>query len=111
MVPVARIPADEDPFAAIGDPTRRRILDLLAGGERPVKDLVAACSISQPSVSEHLRILRAVGLVATREAGRMRLYRLVPERMKEIADWVATYSRFWEKRLDGLRAYLDRPVE
>lgn len=111
MFSMPRVPAEVDVFAAIADPTRRRILDLLADGERPVKHLVAACAISQPSVSEHLRILRRVGLVAARDVGRMRMYSLVPARMKEIADWVATYSRFWEKRLDRLGDYLDRNAE
>ncbi len=103
-----RTPADQDVFGAVADATRRRLLDLLLPGERPVKELVAALRISQPAVSEHLQILRRAGLVAVRRVGRLRLYRLDAGKLHEIATWVQTYSRFWEKRLDALGAYLDR---
>lgn len=105
---MSRRAAHADVFAAVADPTRRRILELLAAGEKAVKELAAAFQISQPSVSEHLRVLRDVGLVQARQDGRLRLYRLDAARMKEIADWAAAFSRFWDKRLDSLGEYLDR---
>lgn len=108
IVDMARGAADADVFSAIADPTRRRMLDLLAEGERAVSDLVAAFSLTQPSISDHLRVLREVGLVRVRREGRRRLYQLNPGKLKELADWVATYSRFWDKRLDALGSYLDR---
>lgn len=105
---MARGAADSDVFSAIADPTRRRMLDLLIEGERAVSELVAAFAIAQPSVSEHLRVLREVGLVEARREGRRRLYRINATKLRELADWLATYSRFWDKRLDALGSYLDR---
>lgn len=104
---MSRVAAATDAFFAIADPTRRKLLELLANGEKSVSDLVAAFRISQPSISEHLRVLRAVGLVRIRKKGRWRLYRLNPGRLRSIATWVHTFSRFWEKRLDGLETYLN----
>lgn len=89
---MSRVPADLDVFHAVADRNRRRILDLLIEHEGPVKDLLPSFGISQPSVSEHLRILRNVGLVEARKRGRMRIYRVVPQRLKDIADWLTKFD-------------------
>lgn len=96
-----------DVFGAIAEPQRRRILDLLVAGERPVGDLVAATGLAQPQVSKHLRILRAVGAVDVREDGRRRLYRVDGAALKPIHDWVAGFEALWTERFDALDAVLD----
>lgn len=95
-----------DVFAAVACPTRRKIIELLAAGERPVGDLVEHLQIRQPSVSEQLRVLRDAGLVQSRSAGRHRLYSLNAEKIKPVADWATTFSRFWDRKLDALAAHL-----
>jgi len=95
-------------FAAISDPTRRELLDLLAEREYAVNDLVSRFEVSQPAVSHHLRILREAGLVKKREAGRQRLYRLEARPLREVYDWVAHYERFWTEKLDALGEHLRR---
>jgi DNA-binding transcriptional ArsR family regulator len=105
---MARAAANLDVFHAVADGTRRRLLDLLAGGERAVMDLVAAFRISQPAISQHLRVLREAGLVHARRQGRQRLYSLNPRQLKVIADWVAYYQQFWDERFENLTNYLER---
>lgn len=95
-------------FAAIASPVRRQILDLLAEGERPVNDIASGFAMSRPAVSQHLRILLAAGLVAEARQGRENLYRLVPERLAPVRDWIRHYERFWDDHLDRLRQALDR---
>lgn len=97
-----------DVFRAVSDPTRRRILDLLLGGELSVKEILAAFSISQPAISQHLRVLRTAGLVKERKDGRRRLYRLQAGPLRAVYDWAAHYEQFWSERLDELGRYLDR---
>jgi DNA-binding transcriptional ArsR family regulator len=94
-------------FNAVAEPRRREILDLLAGGERPVTELARLLELAQPQVSKHLRVLREVGAVDVREQGRMRLYRLEPQALKPIHDWVARYEREWSRRFERLDAVLD----
>jgi DNA-binding transcriptional ArsR family regulator len=96
------------PFEAVAEPNRRRILDVLRGGERPAGDLVQALSISQPGVSKHLRLLREAGLVSVRPDGQRRLYRLEPDGMAELDAWITPYRRFWSDRLDRLEQHLER---
>ena len=103
---MARSPTTTDAFNAVAEPARRRLLDLLAAGERPVNDLVAASGLTQPQVSKHLRVLREVGLVSVRGAGQRRLYRLNAEKLRPVHDWVKGYVRFWEESLDRLDEYL-----
>jgi DNA-binding transcriptional ArsR family regulator len=103
---MARSPTTRDAFNAVAEPRRRRILDLLAKGERPVNDVVAALRLAQPQVSKHLRVLRTVGLVRVRGAGQKRLYRLNADRLKPIHDWVKSFERFWDESLDRLDDYL-----
>src|SRR5947209_15082456 len=94
-------------FEVVAEPNRRRILDLLFEGERPVGALVDALPISQPAVSKHLRILREAGLVDAAEIGRRRLYRVRPEPLRELDEWLAPYRRLWNRRLDRLERHLD----
>jgi DNA-binding transcriptional ArsR family regulator len=103
---MARAPTTSDVFNAVAEPRRRQILDLLAQGEKPVNDVVDALRLTQPQVSKHLRVLREVGLVSVRSAGRQRLYRLNGEKLKPIHDWVASFERFWEESFDRLAEYL-----
>jgi DNA-binding transcriptional ArsR family regulator len=93
-------------FELLAEPNRRRILDLLRDGERPVGELVDRLSMSQPAVSKHLRVLRDSGLVDVRVDAQRRMYRLRPERLREIDAWIAPYRRLWEDRLERLERHL-----
>lgn len=93
---------------ALADPSRRAILDLLRDGERPVGELVDHLRLSQPAVSKHLRVLKEAGMVESRPEAQRRLYRIRPEPLEELDDWLAGYRRLWEKRLDLLEDHLDR---
>ena len=104
---MARVATTADAFNAVAEPRRRKILDLLAGGEQPVNDLVRRLGIAQPLVSKHLRVLREVGLVDVRDEGRRRIYRLNGQRLKPIHDWVSTYERAWTERFDKLDTVLE----
>jgi len=94
-------------FRAIGDPTRRAILDLLVEGERSVNDLVDRFPMTQPAMSQHLKVLRGAGLVSARKAGRRRFYQLEPSPLRDVYDWVRHYERFWDQKLDALGRFLD----
>src|SRR5213078_3957778 len=104
---MARAATTADAFNAVAEPRRRQILDVLAGGESPVNEIVEALGLAQPQVSKHLRVLREVGAVAVREQGRRRLYRLNGEALKPIHDWVKSYERLWSDRFDELDAVLE----
>jgi DNA-binding transcriptional ArsR family regulator len=104
---MARAATTADAFNAVAEPRRRQILDVLAGGERPVNDLVAVLGLAQPQVSKHLRVLREVGVVDVRNDGRHRLYRLNGRALKPIHDWVAAYERTWSERFVELDAVLE----
>jgi DNA-binding transcriptional ArsR family regulator len=104
---MARAATTADAFNAVAEPRRRQILDVLAGGERPVNDLVDMLGLPQPQVSKHLRVLREVGAVDVREEGRQRMYRLNGRALKPIHDWVSGYERFWAERFDRLDVVLD----
>ena len=103
---MARAATTTDAFNAVAEPRRRQILDVLASGERPVNDLVGVLGLAQPQVSKHLRVLREVGAVEVREAGRQRLYRLNGTALKPIHDWVKAYERSWSERFDELDVVL-----
>ncbi|RMI46435.1 ArsR/SmtB family transcription factor [Streptomyces triticirhizae] len=96
----------------LGDPVRRRILELLAEGERPagaVTEVVRAeFGISQPAVSQHLRVLRESGFATVRPEGARRLYAVAPDRFREVDAWLERFGRFWEQRLDALGTELAR---
>src|SRR5215468_8390392 len=94
-------------FRAIADPTRRAILDRLRSGPAPVIELASAFSQSRPAISKHLRILREARVVSEERSGRERLYRLKPEQLREIGDWILPYRAFWQASLDNLKVYLE----
>ena len=95
-------------FQTLADPTRLRIVEALAGGERAVGELVRAVDIDQSGVSRHLRILGEAGFVTMRPDGARRLYSLRPEPFRAMDDWVRTYRRLWQERLDRFDAALER---
>jgi DNA-binding transcriptional ArsR family regulator len=104
---MARSPTTADAFNAIAEPARRKILTYLAGGERSVNEVADSLGVKQPQASKHLKVLKAVGLVTVRDDGTKRLYRLKPEGLKPIHDWVSAFERFWNESLDRLAEYLD----
>jgi DNA-binding transcriptional ArsR family regulator len=99
-------------FAALAEPSRRRILDALRDGgssaELSVNELVALVGISQPAVSKHLKVLRDAGLVDVRVDAQHRRYRIRPDGLAEIEHWLQPYRRMWATRLDALEQHLDR---
>jgi DNA-binding transcriptional ArsR family regulator len=103
---MARAPTTSDVFNAVADVHRREILDVLITGERAVGAIVHDLSMSQPQVSKHLRVLSEVGLVRCRADGRRRLYRLEPEHLRPLRDWVTKYERAINDRLDRMDVYL-----
>jgi DNA-binding transcriptional ArsR family regulator len=109
MVTTAERPPEV--FAAISHPARRHMLDLLVDGERPVNAIAGEFAMSRPAVSQHLRILLDAGLVTEQRHGRERRYRLAPEPLIAVRDWIAHYERFWDDHLDRLRAHLARASE
>lgn len=94
-------------FAVLAEPRRREILDLLRDGERPVGELVDRLRLSQPAVSKHLRVLREAGLVDVRPVAQRRLYRIRPDPLVEIDEWLAPYRRLWPRSLDRLEKHLE----
>jgi DNA-binding transcriptional ArsR family regulator len=104
---MARAATTSDAFNAVAEPHRREILDVLAGGERPVNDLVDLLGLTQPQISKHLRVLREVDLVQVRDEGRHRIYRLNGRALKPIFDWVSGYERRWSERFEALDEVLD----
>ena len=107
ILAMARAATTADAFNAVAEPRRRQILDLLAGGEHPVNDLVRLLGLAQPQVSKHLRVLREVGAVDVRDEGRQRLYRLNGPALKPIHDWVKNYEGLWSERFDHLDVVLE----
>jgi DNA-binding transcriptional ArsR family regulator len=93
-------------FAALADPTRRRILEHLAHGDRCVTDLARPYSMSLPAVSKHLRVLENAGLVSRRRSGRLHSLKLEAKPMKEVQQWIEEYRKFWEESFDRLDVYL-----
>ena len=94
-------------YAALAEPNRREILDLLRGGERSVTDLVNRLTLSQPGVSKHLKVLREAGLVAVRSQGKQRVYALRSQPLAEVDAWLEPYRAYWSQRLDALERHLD----
>jgi len=93
-------------FAALADPTRRAILARLSSGERSVTELAAPFALSLPAVSKHLKVLERAGLIARRREAQWRPCRLEAGPLKDVADWLEEYRRFWEERFDRLDDYL-----
>jgi DNA-binding transcriptional ArsR family regulator len=107
IVGMARAATTADAFNAVAEPRRRQILDVLAGGERPVNDLVPLLGLTQPQVSKHLRVLREVGAVDVREEGRQRLYSLNAHALKPIHDWVVGFEQLWTERFERMDDVLE----
>ena len=105
---MSRPAANADIFQAIADPTRRAILDRLRDGEQPVKQIAEPFDMTLPAISQHLQVLCEAGLVSQQRVGRQRLYRLNPEPLKQVSDWVAHYEQFWQEKLDALGEYLQK---
>lgn len=98
-------------FAALADPTRVRILDLLRERERSVGELVQEFRITQPAVSQHLRVLKEAGVVASRADAQRRLYRIEAKPLRELDGWLQQYRKFWAEELDALERHLDEHPE
>lgn len=97
-------------FAALADPTRRRLVEILHDGESSVNDLVAQVRVAQPGVSRHLRILGEAGLVTKRSAGQRRLYSLRPEPLRELEAWARRFAHAERERIGRLADFVDGPV-
>jgi DNA-binding transcriptional ArsR family regulator len=96
-------------FRALADPTRRRLFERLAmSGSLSVRDLTEGAAVSQPAVSQHLKVLREAGLVGEQKAGRNVLYRATPEGLRPLFDWMGFYGRFWSGGFDRLEDLLNR---
>ena len=101
-------PLEADLFRVLADPTRRAVLERLAGGEMTVSDIKAGFSVSQPAISQHLAALRAAGLVSERREGRFAYYRAEPEALDPLIDWIDRYRAFWPARIDKLKDLVKR---
>ena len=98
----------ESTFNAIAEPSRRAILSLLAVSERAVGELEEELHLSQPSVSKHLRVLREAGVVEARVQAQRRVYRLRPEPLREVDEWLTQFRRLWSSHVDALERHLDK---
>jgi DNA-binding transcriptional ArsR family regulator len=105
---VPRSAADATVFHAIADPNRRAILELLMRSELAVSALLESFSITQSALSQHLAVLVRAGLVVARREGRHRIYTVNADPLREVADWVEPFEKFWDEKLDNLGKYLDR---
>jgi DNA-binding transcriptional ArsR family regulator len=104
LIRMARAATTSDVFNAIAEPRRRKIVDLLAAGAQlDVTELVLKLGLSQPTVSKHLGVLRKVGVVGVHKAGQRRLYRLNPQELKPVHDWIQNFERFWTDQLAGIK--------
>ena len=100
-----------DTFAALADPTRRRIIESLAAGEASFGELAEKFEMSRPAVSQHLKVLREAGIVAARAEAQRRIYRLNDESLEELEDWLGKVREFWSRRLDRLEQLLGETEE
>jgi DNA-binding transcriptional ArsR family regulator len=105
---VLAAPVPADVFRAVSDPTRRQMLDLLRHRDHTATELAEPFAMSQPAVSQHLRVLREAGLVQVKKEGRHRIYRLDPLPLQVVFDWAQYFEDFWRKGLDDLGHELDR---
>ena len=97
-----------DVFAAIGDPTRRKVLDMLSRRPLPAGQIAAQFRVSRPAISQHLHVLRRARLVAAQRCGREQIYRLSAEPLQDVHDWLEHYRQFWSAKIGALGEYLDR---
>jgi DNA-binding transcriptional ArsR family regulator len=100
------VPADT--FAVLAEPTRRRILDELCVSESSVGELVDALSVSQPTMSKHLKVLRDAGFVSCQVAAQRRIYRIEVRHFERFDEWLEPYRRLWARHLGALERHLDR---
>ncbi|ASS74112.1 transcriptional regulator [Tumebacillus algifaecis] len=98
-----------DVYAALADPTRRKLLEILVDGERSVTRLAEHFPVSRPAISKHLHVLRQAGLVTETKSGRERLYQLRAEPLQEIRDWLDIYERLWNQKLNNLKQLFEDP--
>lgn len=103
-----RARATLDVFQAVADPRRRRILSSLASGERTVTQIIDDVSLPQPSVSKHLGVLLAVGIVAARRRGRERVYAVRGEPLREVRDWADGFKKHWDQHLSRIKTRAER---
>jgi DNA-binding transcriptional ArsR family regulator len=109
---MARAATTSDVFNAIAEPRRREIVDLLAmGAERDVTELVLKLGLPQPAVSKHLGVLRKVGVVAVHKAGQRRVYRLNPQELKPVHDWIQNFERFWTDQLASIKEVAEQKAK
>ena len=99
---MARTPTTFDPFNAVAEPKRRKVLEVLGTQELSVNEIVERLGWNQPMVSKHLKVLKHVGLLSERRVGRQRIYRVNAERLRPIFDWVTPFEQFWNERFDRL---------
>ena len=99
-----------DVFQAIADPTRRNIMKLLSKGTLTLNGVADNFDVSRPAISKHIKILTQCGLVVMEKKGRERYCKARPEKLKEVADWVETYSRFWDDKLNSLKNYIENKL-
>jgi|SRR5579862_3689871 len=97
----------ETGFAALADPTRRAVLDLLRQGSLPAGRIAQAFPVSRPAVSKHLRLLRRAHLVRERRQGRQRLYELNPGPLRAVDSWLSQYRCFWQTSLTSLKTFVE----
>lgn len=96
-----------DVYQAIADPTRREIIGMLAGETMNLNSVADRFDVSRPAISKHIKILVECGLIEVQQKGRERYCTARPEQLKEVADWVAEYSRFWDKKLNALKKFVE----
>ena len=101
------MPVPTDTFAVLAEPTRRQILDELCASESSVGDLVDALSVSQPTMSKHLKVLRDAGFVSCRVAAQRRIYSIEAPPFERLDEWLEPYRRLWARHLDALERHLD----
>jgi DNA-binding transcriptional ArsR family regulator len=95
-------------FDILVEPRRREILELLRDGELPVGDIVDHLNLSQPAVSKHLRVMKKAGFVQVRPEAQQRFYRICPEPLEQLDEWLEPYRKFWATQLDRLESHLDQ---
>jgi DNA-binding transcriptional ArsR family regulator len=103
--------SEPEVFRAISHSARRRMLDLLADGDRHVNAIAANFEMSRPAVSQHLRVLLDAGLVTEQRHGKERRYRLAPEPLAPVRDWISHYERFWDDHFSRLKRHLEKGDE
>ena len=104
---MARRPTTHDPFNAVAEPRRRKILEVIGTDELSVNEIVERLGWNQPMVSKHLGVLKQVGLVSERRAGRQRMYRVNAERLRPIFDWVTPFEQYWNEKYERLDNVLE----